>query len=177
MDEEFDGLYFTWLVDSVLDVRPLDEGANVIEVLDTLFRSKFEWHVEFDRNRAADGVSLRREFLFENNGLNGLLDDRRAQWEGLECSVLEMLIGLANRMALQTDHSIKSCFWHMMRNVGISKDSTPSEVNDAADLIVNRLYRYDGSDGGLFPLQDPDKDQREVELLYQMYAYILENEF
>ena len=39
---------------------------------------------------------------------------------------------------------------------------------------MNRDIGYDGS-GGLFPLKNPPGDERKVEIMYQMYAYVHEN--
>lgn len=172
MSERLDRAYFEWLV-LVLGVSQPSNGG-VRTLLDVLFRSRFEWFVEFDRNRAADGMSLRREYSFEHNDTVGVFGP---DWFNVDCSMLEMLIALSRRMSIQTDISAPRCFWHMMRNIGLNQNSTEVEIVIASDKIVSRTYAPDGSDGGLFPLDDPDKDQRQVELLYQMYAYILENEF
>lgn len=173
MSEKLDLAYFKWLVALVLPAIRSEYG-DVVRVLDILFRSRFEWFVDFDRNRAADGMALRREYSFEHNDKRDKFD---REFFEVECSMLEMLVALSKRMSIQTDISTSRCFWHMMRNIGLDPDSSAEEVNEASDKIVSRSYERDGSDGGLFPLENPDRDQRQVELLYQMYAYILENEF
>lgn len=157
----------------MLGVSSLRNGG-LRSVVEALFKSRFEWFVDFDKNRAADGVALRREFAFANNDIKGTFSP---EWYAMECSMLEMMVGLSKRMSMQTDNSIDQCFWHIMRNVGLSQTSSEEDVRVASEKITDRLYNYDGSNGGLFPLKGPEKDQRQVELLYQMYAYILENEF
>ena len=169
MNERTDRGYFEWLLRQVGVPRGDHQG-----VLGVLFRYRFEWFIEFDRNRAADGISLRREYAFENNGKDYTFSPG---WFNVDCSMLEMLIALAKRMSIQTDISTDQCFWHLMRNIGLHENSSHTEVVEASDKIVSRSYNPDGTNGGLFPLEDPDKDQRQVELLYQMYAYILEYEF
>ena len=67
-----------------------------------------------------------------------------------------------------------------MKNLGLNHCSdkrrlTYEEVNDVLDRVIWRTYRWDGH-GGLFPLNEPEKDQREVEIWYQLSAYLLERE-
>jgi len=47
----------------------------------------------------------------------------------------------------------------------------------AIECVKNMLARdYDADgNGGLFPLKNPKKDQRRIEIYYQMNAYVLEN--
>jgi hypothetical protein len=47
-------------------------------------------------------------------------------------------------------------------------------VDKILNRILDRTYKRDGI-GGLFPLKHPKKDQRRVELWYQMNAYLVEN--
>ena len=49
----------------------------------------------------------------------------------------------------------------------------PDLVQERVDVFLDRAYSPDGT-GGLFPLHEPDEDQRQVELWYQMSAYLLE---
>ena len=48
------------------------------------------------------------------------------------------------------------------------------EVKAAVECLLERRYLEDG-DGGLFPLKCPRKDQRRVEIWYQMSAWVIEN--
>ena len=41
-------------------------------------------------------------------------------------------------------------------------------------VVMDRLYDMHGN-GGLFPLRKPSKDQRKVELWYQMSEYLLQD--
>ena len=71
----------------------------------------------------------------------------------------------------------------MLTNLGVrdfnddlyEKDNPEEEINLMLDEIIWRTYNYDGS-GGLFPLREPVGDQRDVELWYQLCAYLIENE-
>ncbi len=50
-----------------------------------------------------------------------------------------------------------------------------AEIDDILERLIWRQYQEDGQ-GGFFPLAWPEQDQREVELWYQMNAYLAENE-
>lgn len=74
-------------------------------------------------------------------------------------------------------------FWQMVKNLGLYQydDASYGSILDAGEkvrmilnIFLNREYRYSG-EGGLFPLADPDRDQRDVEIWYQMNAYLQEN--
>lgn len=100
----------------------------------------------------------------------------------LGCSVLEMLIGLSRRLAFEGGGEPAGWFWLLMRNLtldGMDDERfdlmDPTIVDDIVQRLVWRQYNWDGK-GGLFPLQFPNRDQREVEIWYQMQAWLLENE-
>ena len=88
-----------------------------------------------------------------------------------------MLVALADRMSLQMDHSVKNTFWRILTNAGLlpywDENFVEESVNDILATILDRRYEPNGQ-GGLFPLRSSDQDQRSVELIYQMYAYIME---
>lgn len=54
-------------------------------------------------------------------------------------------------------------------------DDTYERIQYRLNVINKRLYNEDGTGGGLFPLRHATQDQREVELWYQMMAYLTEN--
>lgn len=181
-------MYFEWLKDFVgadQQVRSYD-----ILLLD-LHHKQFVSYVDHDENRAFDGIELRDEFLEENR--IGHMD-----WGGMDidlpCSVLEMMIALARRMDFETSDPYEDetlgvydktafWFWEMVNNLGLMEvdDDAYSEkwarsyVDAAVDTLVERRYSYSG-DGGLFPLDYPEEDQRDIEIWYQMSAYLAERE-
>jgi hypothetical protein len=73
-------------------------------------------------------------------------------------------------------------FWKLIENLGLSKCTDDKWytingdffVEDAVYRVNDRLIGADGS-GGLFPLRQPSRDQRGVEIWYQMQAWLLEN--
>lgn len=169
MNQKLDELYLNWLYSKV---EPTDPTHSYWKLMMLLFRTRFEWFVDHDGNRARDGQSLRRQFIFDNEVAKP--DDA---WFKIECSMLEMLVALAERMSLQMDHSIQNTFWRILTNAGLlpyrDENFVEEDVNDILATILDRRYEPNGQ-GGLFPLRASDQDQRNVELIYQMYAYIME---
>ena len=169
LDEE----YFGWLY-SVVEGSYANDDESRVEVLKNLHMTPFTWNVENDDNRASDGRDLRFEF-------RSYYMVSQQPWLDLECSVLEMIIGLANRMCFVSDGTVPGFFWEIMRNLGlddISDSDYPNlthMVDRIVDTLLTRKYRYDGY-GGPFPLRHPNQDQRTVQLWDQMNAYVLEND-
>ena len=172
--------YFSWLCDLVC----IEQGDFSYKLLARDLHSvSFISLVPHDENRAMDGLTLRDEYLEQVNYPKYIgFDD--------DCSVLEMLIGLARRMNFETDSpkfdanedSTTSWFWLLIDNLGLSgyDDEHYVELNGMKKvprIIENwleRNYRSDGY-GGLFPLNHTSEDQRNVEIWYQMNAYLREN--
>jgi hypothetical protein len=168
--------YFRWLCEIIKIDQP-DKSYWLLAK--ALHKKEFFWTVPNDDNRGSDGKKLREEFADENGYL---------KYDKLErpCSMLEMLVGLSKRMEdYMTDPEkgdrTDRWFWEMITNVGLltCTDSEYYEYNDGAidevlDRVLERTYKRSGK-GGLFPLKEPKKDQREVELWYQMCSYLLEN--
>lgn len=172
-DETLDGPYLEWLYGQVgaVDLRSSDHTYWGLFKL--LYTKEFVWIVPNDDNRAEDGRSLRLEFSQELN-LGGLDPD----WLALSCSFLELLVGLSRRIAFEMEDSPRLWFWHLIDTLELG-DFTDAEevpvntVDDILDRVIWRQYEPNG-EGGLFPLQNPTKDQREVELWYQLNAYLIE---
>ncbi len=99
---------------------------------------------------------------------------------GLGCSMLEMLIAFSRRLSFETEGAPRVWFWHMLENLDLAQFND-KEYNDlhqrgidaALDQVIWRTYSPDGY-GGLFPLRHPREDQRDVEIWYQLSAYLME---
>lgn len=171
--------YFQWLC----AITKIDSSAKSYWILaKELHKKEFYWTVPNDDNRGQDGKDLRDKFA-ENNGYN---DDEISCLDG-PCTMLEMLIALSRRIEDtmadpdKGDQTVK-WFWMLLKNVGLDKytDEDYADlcgtimVNQILDEILDRTYKRSGK-GGLFPLKKPEKDQRKVEIWYQMCAYLLEN--
>lgn len=178
MSEPLDELYFKWLYSQVADPEIINPNRTYWKMLKQLYTKEFVWTVPNDDNRIEDGKDLRYKFI----------DDQRLEnvdigWVNLGCSMLELLIGLAKRLAFETDGWLPFWFWEMITNLGLRpytdrRNSRPRkfpipEIDEILDRVIWRTYDYNGN-GGIFPLTNADQDQRTVELWYQMCAYILE---
>lgn len=136
----------------------------------SLSRHSFISLLEHDENRALDGIELRREYE----------EYARMAAPSGPCSILEVLIGLARRMAyitydpdLSDEDQLSLWFWEMIDNLDINPlrgaDSNMMKIL----CWIERRFDKNG-EGSPFPLRFSRKNQKRVELWYQMQAYILE---
>lgn len=136
--------------------------------------------IHMDENRVYDGFAMRVRFM-SKYGEVGSSTNRGA------CTMLEFLVGLASKMSFlmgEENQPSKTAeyFWHLIRNLRLLKlkdddfDELHGEllVEDAVQRVQERNYGYDG-DGGLFPLRRATMDQRNVEIWYQMQAWLSEH--
>lgn len=170
-----DERYFDWLY-SIVSNRSDNPDRSHTLLCERLHRTPFQWYIRNDENRSEDGRDLRHEFIDVNRERH--VDEG---WLSLDTSVFEMMIALARRASFQTNWGPEVWFWKMLDNLELGKyvDSRyHSAIDDAVsrsiDRVIQREYEPSGL-GGFFPLRDPGRDQREVELWYQLSAYLLEN--
>lgn len=177
MSAALDELYFDWLYRKVARSRAkTNPRLNHRNLLHILYTKEFVWLIPNDDNRVEDGKDLRYEFLTAQE-LHVRPEDRH--WLELGCSMLEMLIALAKRFAFEAEGTTKERFWQMLENIGLAEindsvDISREEVEQVLDRVIWRTYNYNGG-GGLFPLVHAERDQRKVELWYQLSAYVIEN--
>lgn len=172
-----DDRYLTWLYSQVGAVRNRNPSRSFWQLAKQLYRTPFYWFVPNDDNRVEDGRDLRLEFLGEEE-----LDEKTHAWLELDCSMFEMLLALAKRAAYESSLNYVEWFWIFIRNLGIRHHydatyeiSIKEEIDEILTNLNQRDYAWDGT-GGLFPLKNPNRDQREVEIWYQMQMYLHENE-
>lgn len=171
--------YFYWLEPQVRDEG--HQRHTYVDLLATMFAKEFVWLIPNDDNRMIDagGIGeqpgdLRVEFLHESEAPRGL----RSHMFG-PCSVLEVLIGLSRRLAFAASGTAEGWAWQLVVNLELHRMPDPlsrrktKQVNEVLDRLVWRNYDPDGT-GGFFPLQTPEEDQTQVELWYQMSAFINE---
>lgn len=175
--DSLDGAYLEWLYGQVGIVQNRNPERSHWNLLRQLYVTQFQWFVPNDDNRAEDGKALRERFL-EQTGYP--LDDPFRLWVNLECSMLEMLIALAQQVAFESGRSPAEWFWRLLHNLELDRYSDDiyeisiqEDVEEKLSNLNDRLYDQSGT-GGLFPLRDAHQDQRKVELWYQMQAYLLE---
>ena len=169
LDEE----YFIWLYKQIGNSRLKNPSRTHWSLARQLFTKEFVWIVPNDDNRVEDGRDLRHEFLEASEIL-----DPSPEWIGLGCSFLEMLIGLSRRLSFETDGEPREWFWQLIENLDIYhndqvyNNAIRKQIDDVLERVIWRTYNYNGQ-GGLFPLEMADSDQRKVEIWYQLGAYLI----
>lgn len=168
-------LYFHWLCQTVA----VDEYSELCRVLHDI---PFQYSIDMDGNRESDGIDFRYRFGMET----GLPDYIIAsQIDILPCSVLEMMVALANRIEEQimTNTELGNRTGEWFRKMIFSlhlEDETNGQVDrDGVETIIfqfmHHRYKPNGS-GGLFTLKKPKCDMRTVEIWYQMQYWLSEQE-
>lgn len=171
--QPLDESYFEWLYNQVADPDIENPTLTYWKILRKLYSREFVWTVPHDENRAEDGKQLRKEFIDDL-----ALKRVDKNWMNLGCSVFELMVGLSRRLEFEADGEPHYWFWTLMDNIGISRYSDdqriPNEkIERILDTIIYRKYKRNGL-GGFFPLKHAAKDQRKVELWYQLNAYVRE---
>lgn len=174
MNQPLDELYLTWLYSQVGSIRAVHPDRTHWSLIRQLFKKEFVWTVPNDDNRVEDGKDLRYEFMTVNE-----LDELDHEWMSLGCSFLEMLIALSRRLSFEAEGKPSWWFWKLLSNLGIepysdSMNYDALRVDRILDQVIWRRYARDGK-GGLFPLRHSRKDQRKIEIWYQLNEYLLEN--
>ncbi len=181
--------YFSYLCDLVKV-----NDAHYNKLLTYLHHEEFYSLVSNDENRIVDGEHLRKNFISEIGGPTGSLSSSQSKKyysvidEMMElngCTLLEMMIGVAYRLEYQLlgseyERKMADWFWVLIDNLEL-KSYTDDKIGISLDFLqekienlLTRRYDFDGT-GGLFPLNSPKKDQRKVEIWYQMNAWTIEN--
>lgn len=172
--EELENEYFEWLADIVCHDR-FAEGISYKKLLTHLHRREFTYTMKQDKNRAEDGIKLRRRFFLSSG-----LDDDSEYLDG-PCSVFEMMIALAirceetimddPRFGDRTGH----WFWSMVVNLGLGGMTDDNydrkAVDKAIDILLSRSYEPNG-EGGLFKIRNCKQDLRKVEIWHQLCWYL-----
>lgn len=172
--EPEDEAYFKWLYKRTGAYSSGSKTRTHWNLMRQLFTKEFVWIIPNDDNRVEDAKDLRFRFL-EDRGVYELDPD----WLMLGSSMLEIILSLADRMTFEADRTPREWFWEILNNIGIDSytDDTSAFaiIDDACDRVIWRTYEPDGN-GGFFPLKDPAEDQRDVEIWYQLCAYLLERD-
>ena len=147
---ELKHVYFKWMCKLVYDDR-YTKKFSYHRLMKQLHEIDFEWVIDMDGNRAADGTDLRYRFGYENsysgNMIASFLDDR-------PCSVLEMMVALAIRCE---EHIMEDpgegdrtgqWFWNMIVNLGLSgmidEHYDEEYVDQVIDRFMQRRYKRNG---------------------------------
>lgn len=170
-----DARYLDWLCSQVGSVKRRDRSRTHRMLLEQLYDTEFVAFVPHDENRIEDAKDLRYEYLAEFEEEQG--DPR---WIRKPCSMFELLIVLSRQLSFEMDDDEVVWFWHLIEVMELEKytdaeynEDVMEEVSRVLQRVIWRKYSPDGH-GGLFPLRDSHRDQRQVELWYQLNAYLIE---
>lgn len=175
MNGPLEMLYFDWLCAKVVVNKNSSPTNNYWRLLRILQNTEFVWLLSGDDNRAADGLDLRREFIIAAD----LPDD--PEWRKFpECSVLEMLVAFCRRAEFMTDIKSTDWFWEFLDNLGLKEFNDASTVEDEViydilETFIWRTFEFNGK-GGMFPLDSPKHDQKDVEIWYQFCEYLVDQD-
>lgn len=162
--------YLHWLEPQLRDDN---DDKSYWGLINLMLDTEFTWSVNMDDNRLVDGLDVRVEFARETHRRLKAMDSLGP------CSFLEVLIGLSRRLAFAAGGQAPGWAWQLLSNLELHRLSdplTPPKQRKAQEIMrmaMERTYSPDGT-GGFFPLAWPDEDQTQVELWYQMNAYIEE---
>lgn len=171
------GSYFDWLCD-IINLKP---GMYDI-LMHELYTIEFYWIIDLDSNRA-DDVHVLRGYFHDSYGYENAFMEK-------PCSVLEILICLAQKINFILDDDDRGdrtriWFWEMLSNLKLDKFNDASfdksfgqdmsrlnEIRKICDRWLSRKFSYAGF-GSPFPLFDPRRDQRKLQMIDQINDYIL----
>ena len=157
--------YYIWLRNLVGN---RSDYSKLVKQLDTI---PFTWIFALDENRAAGGMNLRGKYAFEHS-----MDEEDVR--NGPCTVLEMLIGVADHMEDQLACDIETWFWELIKNLHLDQftdyNYDPRGVEYIIKSWLHRNYSKNGA-GSLFPLEHYTGDCRNLDIWSQMNAWINEN--
>lgn len=163
--------YISWLGPQLRDGHG-NPDKSYWDLLVLMFERPFGFVIPMDENRTVDGLDLRVEFAHS-------VHIHPSAMEPLgPCSFLEVLIGLSRRLGFVAGGRPPGWAWVLLGNLGLQRMSDPisqyknRKVQEIMAAVIERTYLPDGT-GGFFPLTRPDEDQTQVELWYQLNAYVI----
>lgn len=157
--------YFYALVDRV-------NGYGYEDMLRVLYSYPFEIIVETDANLLPNVFALRDEYGYKPK-----------PYEKDMANCFEIFISLASKFDwllsdLKNPDRTEEWFWMMMKNTGLifydNEHFNRDDIESICDVFVHRKYKTNGY-GGPFPLRQPRKNVRRVDLWYQINWYVNEN--
>ena len=158
--------YYIWLLEYTQISQ--DDCEKYSSLLRYLFSEEFVYVMILDKNRAAAGETLRNKYSYD---CGIFLEDIRND----SCSVLEMIIALADTIAFDNGDSISKWFWELIGNLGLTCFDDRCFNEDQVKAIISvwmyRLYDSKGH-GSIFPVDDFDGDMRKLEIWDQKNVYL-----
>ncbi len=180
-EDKINNEYFEWMYHLVSNTVKKKNDISYRKLLYYLHSVIFVPKVEMDDSRRMDGIKFRYRFGYEN----GYPDEYIEQYlDTRDCTVLEMMISLAFRVEEGiTDNYLYGnrtgqWFWSMIISLGLNKmtddEFDPNYCERVIDNFINRKYDYNGK-GGLFTVEHPYRDMRDVDIWCQFMWYLDEN--
>lgn len=176
-------LYLVWLINLINADNY--KGKSYIKLCSLLNKIPFEPVMKLDKNRSSDVQSLLREtYIQSQSDWYRLSNDEIMELPAWPVSFLELIISLAMRIDLDFMREINGIdntriyFWVLVRNLGFlsfdddnwNEDSIISVVN-RLNIVQERKYDFNGN-GGLFPLENAEMDQRNVQIWNQLCQFV-----
>lgn len=176
--------YFEWMYHLVCNDNRLKNKLSYRKLMQYLNSVIFVPIIDMDDNRRIDGIDFRYRFAYEN-GYPSLYIDESFNWIKDDCTVLEMMIALSFRVEEQiTDNYLfgdrtGQWFWVMINSLGLNHMDDKSFDRDycenKVDIFLGRKYESNGR-GGLFTIENPIRDMRDVDIWTQFMWYLDEIE-
>lgn len=164
--------YFNWIYQLVCD------DTVHTKLLSHLFDTPFNYILEMDGNRAADGENLRYRFGREVGYAEAVV---ASELDTSPCSVLEMMVALSVRMEehIMEDDELGDrtgqWFWNMIVSLELGTMTDNRYDPDYVDMVLERFMERDfdrDGRGSLFTIEGSRQNMRNVEIWYQMCAYL-----
>lgn len=170
-------IYFNWMSERVFkNPRDIEQYSYL---LDALNASMFYFSIPMDENRMQDGIDLRYRFAFEKGYSNQEVEVELSN--NRSCSMLEMMVALSikgdERILYDYETGGRADYIFMIMLQSLEFDNMtddrfdPGFIDEKIDSLLNHRYNYNGY-GGLFVVENPRRDMREVDIWYQMNWYI-----
>ena len=174
--EELQGCksYLTWLQ---------EKSYISLDIAQPLFDMDFEWSVKEDEIRARDALGIRKEYANDvGHSEKKSKRDIDRIWKSIcgKCSLLEILVSMAKHIDQMVNEGEEGQMVPVfvrvfLINMGINDCKDPEKIKSKGQLLIDRKYAADGSNGGLFVVKKPGVNMPEICLWDQMGIWLDEH--
>ena len=173
--------YFKWMCHLITSNDRYFNSKSYNYLLSHLHEKEFIYLIEMDKNRLKDGLDLRYQFGYSFNIDNDII---RQYVDIRPCSVLEMMIALSVRcedtIMMDPEYGDRTgfWFWNMLCSLGLEHMTDENYDSKYVDIVIEKFlyrdYEYNGH-GGLFTIDNPHCDLKDVEIWNQMTWFLSKN--